>query len=398
MTACDDCLRRADLIAALAGWIQFEFKKRSAPGRVLALPDADLLDLGPPEVRARYRRFDAPAARTRAAAVELKTVCRCRDEYPERLRDLADPPAVLHVLGDIGAVGVADGVAVVGARRASGYGLEVAHALGRGLTAAGVPVLSGLALGIDSAAHHGALSAGTPPAEGLASRLLASAAGAPGDPDDPVPLLGPAGGGAAASHVAARPVGVLAASAHQAYPSGGRQLHAAVAARGAVVSELPPGAEAQRWCFVARNRIIAALSAVTVVVQATERSGSLTTADFGAELGRVVAAVPGAVTSRLSGGVHTLIQAGAPLVRGTEDVLELLAAETGRTFAAPAPPPVALGPRLSGLLDAVEDGRGALSELATTPEEARVVLAGLGELERLGLVRRGFGGRWERAA
>ena len=302
---------------------------------------------------------------------------------------------MLHVLGDLGAVDVADGVAVVGARRASGYGLEVAHALGRGLSAAGVPVISGLALGIDSAAHHGALSAGTPAAVGLASRIEASTQADTGEFDAVLAAaLSPTSEGPVlAGRSASSP-----ASAHEPYPSGGWRLHAAVAARGAVVSEMPPGAQAQRWCFVARNRIIAALSAVTIVVQATERSGSLTTADFAAELGRVVGAVPGPVVSRLSGGVHTLIQAGAPLVRGTEDVLELLAAETGRIFEPPAPPPVALAPRLNALLSAIEDGRGSLGELATTPEEARDVLAGLGELERLGLVRRGFAGRWERAA
>src|SRR3954447_23719338 len=359
MTACDDCLRRADLIAAIAGHLQVEFKQRTAPGRVLALPDADLLALGASAaVGRRYSRFDAPAARAAASAAGLATVCLCGDEYPERLRGLADPPAVLHVLGDAAALRSDDGVAIVGARRASQYGLEVARGLGRGLAAAGVPVVSGLAMGIDSAAHAGALVA----------------------PDG------------------ARPVGVLAGSASIPYPMGGRRLHAAVAARGAVVSEMAPGGSAQRWCFVARNRIIAALSAATVVVQATERSGSLTTADFAAELGRVVAAVPGPVTNRLSAGVHGLIQTGAPLVRGAEDVLELLAAETGREFASLAPRPVPLPPPLSALLAAVEDGHGTLGELATTPEEARDALAGLGELERLGLVRRGFGGRWERAA
>ena len=92
---------RADLIAAIAGRLQVEFKQRSAPGRVLALPDDDLLELGSGEARARYRRFDAPAARERAAAAQLRTVCRCRDAYPRRLRDLADPPAVMHVLGTL---------------------------------------------------------------------------------------------------------------------------------------------------------------------------------------------------------------------------------------------------------------------------------------------------------
>ena len=136
-----------------------------------------------------------------------------------------------------------------------------------------------------------------------------------------------------------------------------------------------------------------------MVVQATERSGSLTTADFAAELGRVVAAVPGQVTSRLSAGTHALIQSGAPLVRDAADVLELLAAETGRSYAEPARrATVALSPPLAALLAAVEDGRSSLGELVSDPADARATLAGLGELERLGLVRRGFAGRWERAA
>jgi DNA processing protein len=357
MIACDDCLRRAALVAALAGRLQVEFKRRTAPPRVLALRDADLLELaGAADVRRRYARFDAPAARAAAAAAGLTTVCRCRDEYPDRLRDLEDPPAALHVLGDPGALHAEDGVAVVGARRAADYGLDVARSLGRGLSAAGVTVVSGLAMGIDSAAHAGALAA------------------------------------------SGRTVGVLAGSAHVPYPAGGARLHAAVAARGAVVSELPPGAEAHGWCFVARNRIIAALGAVTVVVQAAERSGSLTTADFAAELGRAVGAVPGPVTSRLSAGTHALIQSGAPLVTGPGDVLELLAGETGHAYDDPPRAAIALAPRLAELLAAVENGHGTLGELVNEPEDARAALAGLGELERLGLIRRGFAGRWERAA
>jgi DNA processing protein len=361
MTACEECLRRTDLITAIAGRLDVEFKRRTAPAGVLALRDSELLAIGASsEIARRYAAFDAPAARARASAARLTTVCRCDDAYPERLHDLADPPAVLHILGDPGVMGAEGRIAVVGARRASSYGLEVARALGRGLSAARVPVVSGLALGIDSAAHAGALEAAGPT------------------------------------------IGVLAASAHIAYPARGWRLHAAVAARGAVVSEMPPGALAYRWCFIARNRIIAALGAATVVVQATARSGSLTTADFAAELGRAVGAVPGLVTSRLSAGTHGLIQSGAPLIRDAADALELLANTTGRTDADPDPdpgaPPLALAPPLGLLLGAIEDGRGTLTELATTPEGARAALAGLGELERLGLVHRGFGGRWERAA
>jgi DNA processing protein len=343
----------------MAGRLQIEFKQRSAPARVLALSDEALLDVaGSAELTRRYAAFDAPAARSRATAAGLVTVCRCRDAYPERLRDLADPPAVLHVLGDPGVLADPEAAGVVGARRATAYGLDVARALGRGLSAADVTVVSGLALGIDSAAHAGALE-------------------------------GPG-----------RTIGVLAASAHVPYPARGRRLHAAVAERGAVVSEMPPGASGHRWCFVARNRIIAALAAATVVVQATERSGSLTTADFANELGRAVGAVPGQVTTRLSDGTHALIQAGAPLIRHAEDALELLAGATGRVFTPPRGGPLrpALEPRLERLLAAVEDGHGSLSELAGSADEARFALTGLAELERRGLVRRGFAGRWERAA
>ena len=206
-------------------------------------------------------------------------------------------------------------MAVVGARRASSYGLEVARSLGRGLSAAHVTVVSGLALGVDSEAHAGALEA------------------------------------------SGRTIGVLAGSAHTAYPVRGWRLHAAVARRGAVVSEMPPGAEAHRWCFVARNRIIAALSSATIVVQATERSGSLTTADFAAEIGRAVGAVPGLVTTRLSAGTHGLIQAGAPLIRDAGDALELLAGVTGRDYVAEPAPRVVLAPPLQRLLTAVENGK-----------------------------------------
>ena len=127
MTACDHCLRRTDLIASLAGHLQIEFKRRSAPARVLALHDEDLLELADQAtVRRRYATFDASAARARATEAALTTICGCRDGYPERLRDLADPPAVLHVRGDPSVLSVEEAVAVVGARKASSYGIEIA--------------------------------------------------------------------------------------------------------------------------------------------------------------------------------------------------------------------------------------------------------------------------------
>ena len=147
-----------------------------------------------------------------------------------------------------------------------------------------------MALGVDSAAHIGALE----------------------DVSDQA-----AGNGTS-------PVAVLAGAADVPYPASRRRLYARLVERGCVVSEFPPGFTAFRWCFVARNRLIAGLSALTVVVEATERSGSLTTADFAAQLGRPVSAVPGPVTSRFSAGTNGLLAAGAGLVRDTRDILDQL--------------------------------------------------------------------------
>jgi DNA processing protein len=353
-TACDDCLRRTDLVAALAGWLDVEWRKRDAPGRVLARSDESLLDgCGSPVVQARYDRFDPPAARAAVREAGLEAICRCDVTYPERLRDLADPPAVLHVAGDPACVGGAASVAVVGARRATPYGLTVARELGCGLSSAGVTVVSGLALGIDAAAHAGALEGAAPP------------------------------------------VAVLAGGADRPYPASKRHLHAAVRAVGAVVSEMPPGFGVHRWAFVARNRLIAALAQVVLVVEATQRSGSLTTADLGAELGRTVAAVPGRVTCAVAAGTNGLIRDGAVMVRDVRDALEALAELTGDDYELGARGP-ALEPQLQQLLDAIGAGHSTLPMLASHGLDPRTVLAGLGELEALGLIRRGFGGRYER--
>jgi DNA processing protein len=356
-TACDACLRRTALIAALAGWLDVEWRRREAPGRVLSLPDAALLDIADAAATRTYAAFRPEPARARIAAAGQMAVCRCDEAYPDRLRALPDPPAVLHVAGRLEALADGEAVAIVGARRATTYGLEVSRTLGRDLSAAGVPVVSGMAMGVDAAAHVGALERAAPP------------------------------------------VAVLAAAADVPYPARHRHLHEQIVQRGCVVSEMPPGFTAFRWSFVARNRIIAALAAVTVVVEAAERSGSLTTADFAADIGRTVAAVPGRVTCRTAAGTNELLQSGAALVRNAADALGLLAEATGseRRNPAAAPAREPLDPALELLLAAIEDGRNTLGALASTPEEARAVLAGLGELEFRGLVTRSFSGRYERS-
>ena len=170
---------------------------------------------------------------------------------------------------------------IVGARRATSYGREVARELGRELAAAGMIVVSGLAFGIDGCAHRGALDAG-------------------------------------------RTIAVLGCGPDVAYPASHRTLWRRICETGLVISEFPPGATPWRWTFPARNRIMAALAGMTVVVEAATRSGSLITTDLAADLGRDLGAVPGPVTSRASAGPNGLLASGAHVIRDAQDVLDAM--------------------------------------------------------------------------
>jgi len=370
MTACDACLRRAWLLGRLSGHLDLARAQGRRLREVLALAPEALLDaLGGADrtsIDAALRAAGLPGQlRAAVAGRGLAVVCAHDDGYPARLRDLDDRPAALFVLaaggpdvlGRLVGGDLDDGpaaAAVVGTRRASAEGLEIARGLGRGLSAAGVAVVSGMALGIDSAAHEGALAAG------------------------------------------GRTVAVLACSADAAYPRRKASLHAAIARAGAVVSELPPGAEPRRWAFPARNRIIAALAGITVVVEAAERSGSLITAELAGDAGREVGAVPGPVLSWRSAGTNALLRDGATLIRDTSDVLDAVLGVELRT-AVPAPPGAGVPDHLAPLLRAVGGGADTVDALATTPVEAERVVRGLAELEVLGALRR-EGPRWIVAA
>lgn len=362
---CRSCLRRSWLIARLSGHIELAWSARRGSAGLLALDDqaliASLAGDRRDAVVAEYERFDEDAAQSRCAVSGVIALCRCDPRYPAQLNDLPDPPAVLHLCGELTrferALG-ADRVAIVGARRATEYGLQQARGIGRGLAAAGLTVVSGMALGVDAAAHVGALDA-----NGLT-------------------------------------LAVLACGPEQAYPASKRRLHARIAATGAVVSELPPGTPVRRWCFPARNRIIAALAQATVVVEAGERSGSLITAGQAADLGREVAAVPGLVTAPLAAGTNALIADGAQLVRGAHDVLELLFGAAALTLlpARPDDRAVGLDADLRALLERVGGGCDTVSALASSGRDVDAVLAGLAQLELRGLVRRGPGGRYTATA
>ena len=372
--ACDHCLARAGLLARLAGALDHV---GSAVGDLLALDDADLITAVAGRRRDAVARehgaFSAPSARARAGAAGLTMICRCRDVYPRSLRELTAPPAVLHIAGRpelvlepgtgarAGTGADRDGqdapaVAVVGARAPSPYGTEVARGLGRGLAAAGLTVVSGMARGIDSAAHWGALD----------------------------------GSG--------RTVAVLDGAAERPYPASARGLHARIRAAGAVVSELPPGTATRRWMFPARNRLIAALATLTVIVEARSASGALLTAALARELTRGLAAVPGRVTSPLAAGPHELIRDGATLVTGSADVLERLAllpaAPARPGTRARSEPEAGLTGTQRALLHALAEGQPTEAALARAGLGTQAGLAALAALELSGLVRRELGGRW----
>lgn len=363
--ACDGCLRRAFLVAHLAPRIA-GLLDHPAPriAGLLALPDEAFVAAAGGDDRDGAQAYldglDVEWAREALGRFETVAVCRHADEYPAPVRELADPPAVLFGLGSVErlrALRKDPAVTMVGTRRASPYGTEVAYALGRGLGAAGVPVVSGLALGIDGTAHRGCLD-GT----GLT-------------------------------------IAVLACGPDVVYPRRHQRLYERIRAEGLVLSELPPGTRPFRWSFPARNRIMAALARMTVVVEAAEPSGSLITAEFARDLGRAVAAVPGRVTSSMARGTNGLLRDGAVPVTRTEDVLDELFGVGMRR-----PPPVAearpapTDPRQRAVLEAAErvgSVDAIAGELRLTASEVR---AALGRLEADGwLVRRDLGG-WERAA
>lgn len=273
------------------------------------------------------------------------SIARGADGYPHSLTQLQEPPEAVHGVGDRRALVElehAGTVTIVGSRRASDYGLRTAEELARDLAFAGITVVSGMAYGIDAAAHRGAL----------------------------------AGGGCT--------LAVLGGGPDAVYPPSNRGLHREIAASGAVISEHPHGTETTKWSFPARNRIMAALSWLTIIVEAAEPSGTLITAGEAAKLGREVAGVPGQVNNRLAAGPHALIRDGAMLIRDAQDVLDAMLG-VGRTTVSRQGP--ALEEGLEAVLEQVELGAATPDAVAVgaaiPPHEAAVALA---RLELLGYV------------
>lgn len=274
------------------------------------------------------------------------------DDYPELLGHIVDPPIVLWVKGAV-AVLKDPMVAVVGARAASPAGLNVARELGDELARAGLTVVSGMARGADGAAHVGALD----------------------------------GGGAT--------VAVLGCGADVVYPAEHFRLAERIAESGAIVSELAPGARPLQHHFPLRNRIISGLSRAVVVIEASEKSGSLITARCALDQGRDVLAVPGAIQSGRSRGCHALIRDGARLVDSTKDILE----EIGWTRAPRPATGANKSLQMSELEETMAPGESyTVDDLASrTGRPARELLAELGELELAGRINRVAGGAFVKA-
>ncbi|MGW1072573.1 DNA-processing protein DprA [Streptomyces sp. NPDC002537] len=329
-----------------------------------------LTGAGPPPTGAGKERL--AGCRARAAALDPRRdldrvtgmggrfLCPGDREWPGQLDDLGDAcPIGLWVRGDANLrLWALRSVAVVGARACTDYGSYVSATLGAGLAELGWTVTSGAAYGVDGAAHRGALTAG-----GATMAVLACGVDVP-------------------------------------YPRGHTELIDKIVEQGLVLAELPPGGHPTRSRFVLRNRVIAALTRGTVVVEAEYRSGSLVTARRARELGRYTMGIPGPVTSGLSAGVHELLREGACLVTDAAEIAELVG-DIGELAPERRGPLVArdlLAPALAAVLEAVPGGPGGDRDLIARNacrDKGRTLRA-LHELQALGFVER-CGDQWKLA-
>jgi DNA processing protein len=335
--------------------LEYSCRDRERLIELLTLSDEDLLQaLGGrrrAEIAALYAHFDREDV-CRAQGIEM--VCRHDRFYPPVLKGPGSPQ-MLNVAGGVKRLEeltAAPTVAIIGSIRATDYGMEMAKGLARGLAASGVTVTSGLSDGIAVAALAGALE------------------------------------------VAGRTVAVMPGGLDVACPARRRSLFERVKGNGCGVAELPCGCEPRLWGRAASERILARLAGLTVVVEAQDSPGELAGARIAKALGRTVAAVPGRVTSPASSGTHALLIDGAHLVRGPADALELLCGPDAPATSPPRDARAALEPRLRSVLDRVGEGRDTPDRLTAAGEDSGELLLALSELELLGLLARGDGGRY----
>jgi DNA processing protein len=362
--ACDRCLRRSWLLSELSGPLDYCARDRARLLELLALADEELMDAVAgrrrTELRDRYERFTLDGAGLRDG--DAQAICRHARGYPRAL-DGAGAPHMLEVAGGssrLVELTARPVVAILGSGSASDYGMEMARGLARGLAASGVTVVATLTDGVAVAAHAGAVDA----AAGASIAVL--------------------GGGLGVSCPARR-----------------RALYGRVRRAGCAVSELPHGASGRRWGSLAAERIVVELAALTVVIEAEQTVGQLAGARIAQALGRPLAAIPGRVTSPLSRGPHVLLMEGASLVRGPEDVLELLYPPQASKRAPSLAParqgadrPRGLRAELRSILELVGSGHDTPDKLTRAGIDPADTLLGLSELELWGLLGRGDGGRY----
>jgi len=257
-----------------------------SPEAVLHANDAELLEQGVSDSFIKARRHTdwqaADADMQWLQAAPTHHILTCKDaNYPGLLRDIADAPPLLYVLGDSHCLANRQ-LAIVGSRNPSAGGEQHANDFAMALVEMGLTITSGLALGIDACAHRGALSAG------------------------------------------ASTIAVVGNGLDRVYPARNRALFEQIQQQGAIVSEFPPGTLPRKENFPRRNRIISGLAVGTLVIEAARRSGSLITARLAGEQGREVFALPGSIHNPLSRGCHELIRQGAKLIENIEHIVEEL--------------------------------------------------------------------------
>jgi DNA processing protein len=355
--ACRECMRRSWLLSELSKLLNYSSRNESKLLELLGMGDEDLIQSiagrRREELREHWERFELDELEV---APNVETVCKHSPSYPRSLRECKGAPTMLHVIGGRERLSKMLGepaVAIVGSQQPTDYGMEMASSLARGLAKNGVTVLSGLANGIAAAAHAGALEV-----------------------DGPT-------------------VTVMAGGVDVIKPASRRGLYERVTARGCAVAELPCGFQRRRWSEPARARTVAGLAWLTLVVEADDSKRELTSAHAAQTMERSVAAVPGRVTSPVSGGTNRLLKEGARMVRGPGDALDLLYEQIWpHKHRPPSPEPANLEPRLQTVLEQVGAGKDTPGKLTSTGHDPDETMLALTELELMGLLARGDGGRY----
>jgi DNA processing protein len=360
-SACSDCRRRSWLLGELSAILDLNCRADGRLFDLLALDDRKLIQaLGGrrrDELQQSYARFRADQLRHTCEVAEL---CMHDGRHPRELSAAGVCP-MLHVAGGLERLHeltLRPVVGILGTTRASDYGRATASDLARGLAASGVTVAGPLSGGIAAAALAGALEGG---------------------------------GGTLA---------ICGSGLDVAPAERRRALRNQLTHGGCAVSALECGVDGRRWGVASAERMLAVLTTVTLVVEAYERPRELAAARMARSFGRTVAAVPGRVTSPAASGCHALLRDGALLVRDAADVLQLLyEADSGAPGRQAAPgasdrPGAELEPRLRTVLERVGAGEDTPGRLAGGQHDAAEVLCALSELELLGLLSRGDGGRY----